>query len=267
MASWRTRAQSVATSAGPRPPGVPPAAHPDGPGGVRRADSGEPPPIKGASQRDWRHRTERRVLAHDELRALADATRERYRAAVVVSFLSDLRAGELFALQRKHVDLAAGTIRVEQSRRRSAISDAGRFSATKSRAGLRTVVLPAVATETLTEHMARFTPTRRDVLVFGTASGRPLTSGSRSTMFARARRAIGRDDLRWHDLRHSARTLVARTSATLPELMQRAGHSTPRGPPLPARRRRRPAPHRRAPQCRPRIGSTAVDSRNAAHCR
>ena len=42
------------------------------------------------------------------------------------------------------------------------------------------------------------------------------------------RRAIGRDDLTWHDLRHSAMTLVALTGATLPELMQRAGHSTPR---------------------------------------
>jgi len=47
-------------------------------------------------------------------------------------------------------------------------------------------------------------------------------------MFARARKAICRDDLTWHDLRHSAMTLVALTGATLPELMQRAGHSTPR---------------------------------------
>lgn len=184
--------------------------------------------IKGASQRDSRHRTERRVLAPDELWELADSMPERYRAAVVVSFLSGLRAGELFALQRKHVDLATGTIRVEQSLARSGTGSAGQFSSTKSRAGLRTVPLPAVAVEVLGEHMARFTPEGRDALVFGTASGRPLTSGSRSTMFARARRAIGRDDLTWHDLRHSALTLVALTGATLPELMQRAGHSTPR---------------------------------------
>ncbi|WP_150118363.1 tyrosine-type recombinase/integrase [Cellulomonas sp. B6] len=184
--------------------------------------------IKGAGQRDSRHRTERRVLAPDELWALAAAMHERYRAAVVVSFLSGLRAGELFALQRRHVDLAAGTIRVEQSLARLGTSGAGPFSATKSRAGLRTVALPAVAVEVLAEHMARFTPERRDALVFGTASRRPLTSGSRSTMFARARRAVGRDDLTWHDLRHSALTLVALAGATLAELMQRAGHSTPR---------------------------------------
>lgn len=47
-------------------------------------------------------------------------------------------------------------------------------------------------------------------------------------MFSRARATIGRDDLTWHHLRHSAMTLVALTGATLPALMQRAGHSTPR---------------------------------------
>ncbi|MCL3861753.1 tyrosine-type recombinase/integrase [Actinotalea sp. K2] len=183
--------------------------------------------IKGASQRDSRHRTERRVLTPDELWALVDAMPERYRAAVVVSFLSGLRAGELFALQRRHVDQAAGTVRVDQSLARPG-TGGGRFSSTKSRAGVRTVVLPAVAVEALVEHLDRFTPAGRDALVFGTSTGRPLTGGSRTTMFARARRAIGRDDLTWHDLRHSAMTLVALTGATLPELMQRAGHATPR---------------------------------------
>ena len=47
-------------------------------------------------------------------------------------------------------------------------------------------------------------------------------------MFAKARATIGRDDLTWHDQRHSALTLVASTGATLPELMQRAGHASPR---------------------------------------
>lgn len=182
--------------------------------------------VKGASQRDARHRSERRVLSADELWALADAMPERYRAAVVVAFLSGLRAGELFALQRRHVDLTKGTLRVEQA---LALPGSGSvFSTTKSRAGVRAVVLPSVAVEVLAEHMALFTPAGRDALVFGTSSGRPVSNGHRSMMFGRARKAIGRDDLTWHDLRHSALTLVASTGATLPELMERAGHSTPR---------------------------------------
>ena len=47
-------------------------------------------------------------------------------------------------------------------------------------------------------------------------------------MFARARRVIGRDDPTWPDQRHSSMTLAASTGATLPELMQRAGHASAR---------------------------------------
>ena len=90
------------------------------------------------------------------------------------------------------------------------------------------MVLPKIAVAALREHMMRFTPPGRDSLLFGTQNGTPLSSGQRTTMFARARTAIGRDDLTWHDQRHSALTLVASTGATLPELMQRAGHASSR---------------------------------------
>ena len=183
--------------------------------------------VKGASQRDSRDRVERRTVGPLEVWALADAMPARYRAAVVVAFCSGLRAGELFALQRRHVDLEAQTVRVEQSLARPG-TGRGQFSSTKTRAGRRTVVLPAAAVDALAEHMARFTPSGRDALVFGTKNGTALSGGSRTTMFARARRAIGRDDLTWHDQRHSALTLVASTGATLPELMERAGHASPR---------------------------------------
>ena len=76
--------------------------------------------------------------------------------------------------------------------------------------------------------MTRFTPPGRDSLLLGKQNGTPLSSGQRTTMFARARTAIGRDDLAWHDQRHSALTLVASTGATVPELMQRAGHASSR---------------------------------------
>ena len=142
-----------------------------------------------------------------------------------------------FAYARRTISCAArmwsgSVVRMNRSglirRASSAARKRATFSSTKSRAGVRTVVLPAAAVEALTKHLTRFTPAGRDALVFGTSTGRPLTGGSRTTMFARARKAIGRDDLTWHDLRHSAMTLVALTGATLPELMQRAGHSTPR---------------------------------------
>jgi integrase len=45
--------------------------------------------------------------------------------------------------------------------------------------------------------------------------------------YYKARHAAGRDDLRWHDLRHSGAVLAAQSGATLAELMARLGHSTP----------------------------------------
>ena len=183
--------------------------------------------IKGAGQRDARDRVERRTVSLQEMWALADGMPERYRASVILAFCSGLRAGELFALQRKHVDLAAGVVRVEQSLAPPGTGQ-GWFSAPKTRAGKRAVVLPAIAVTALREHMTRFTPPGRDSLLFGTRTGTPLSSGQRTTMFAKARTAIARDDLTWHDQRHSALTLVASTGATLSELMQRAGHASPR---------------------------------------
>ncbi|NMR20061.1 tyrosine-type recombinase/integrase [Cellulomonas fimi] len=194
--------------------------------------------VKKASQRDSRDRTERRVATSEEIWALAHAMPERYRVAVIVAFCSGLRAGELFALQRRHVDLTAGTIRVEHSLSRAGAS-VHRFSSTKTVAGRRTVALPAVAVTALTEHMARFTGSSKNALVFGTVNGTPLSPGSRSVMFARARHAIGRDDLTWHDQRHSAMTVVAATGAKLPRADGARRAREPQGDSaLPARRRR-----------------------------
>lgn len=47
-------------------------------------------------------------------------------------------------------------------------------------------------------------------------------------MFRRAAADAGRPDLRSHDLRHTGATLAAATGATLPDLMARLGHSSPR---------------------------------------
>ncbi|CPU63346.1 integrase [Mycobacteroides abscessus] len=144
---------------------------------------------------------------------------------MIVAVLSGLRAGALFGLQRKHVDLIGRTVRVEQSLAREE-RDAPRFASTKTELSKRTVHLPREALAVLREQSDQFVPTGRDALVFGTARGTPLGSGSRSKMFSRACASVGRDDVTWHDLRHSALQMWAATGATIPELMAVAGHSS-----------------------------------------
>ena len=46
------------------------------------------------------------------------------------------------------------------------------------------------------------------------------------TSFATAKKAAGREDLKWHDLRHTGATMVAQVGATTAELQARLGNST-----------------------------------------
>ena len=57
-------------------------------------------------------------------------------------------------------------------------------------------------------------------------AGGYLTPGGLYDWYYPARRAAGRPDLRFHDLRHTGATLAAATGATIAELMRRLGHST-----------------------------------------
>lgn len=181
--------------------------------------------IEGAANRDCTDRAERRIATPDEMWTLADLLPDRYRAALIVAFLSGVRPGELFSLQRQHIDLIAGVMRVEQSLSRNVTADDW-FSSPKTKASRREVPLGATAIEVLTAHMNLYTPDSPDALVFGTRNGTPVSPSYRSKMLGRVRRAIGRADLTWHDQRHSSLTLAAMGGATVRELMDRAGHST-----------------------------------------
>jgi integrase len=46
-------------------------------------------------------------------------------------------------------------------------------------------------------------------------------------MWVKARKVAGREDLRFHDLRHTGAVMAAQSGATLAELMARLGHTTP----------------------------------------
>ncbi|MDP9387221.1 MAG: site-specific integrase, partial [Actinomycetota bacterium] len=63
---------------------------------------------------------ERPLPTVDEVFALADAVRPRYRALVLLAAFSGLRRGELFGLRREHVDLDRGTVTVALQRQQLA---------------------------------------------------------------------------------------------------------------------------------------------------
>ena len=62
--------------------------------------------------------------------------------------------------------------------------------------------------------------------MFPAAAGGHMAPSSLYAVYYPARKTAGRDDLRFHDLRHTGAVLAAATGATLAELMARLGHST-----------------------------------------
>ncbi|MHB8439620.1 MAG: tyrosine-type recombinase/integrase [Acidimicrobiales bacterium] len=171
---------------------------------------------------------EQRFVTVEELYALADVVPLGYRALVLTAGLAGLRMGELRALRRDDIDLDGGTIAVRRQRVRLA---SGREieGRPKSAAGVRVVYMPKRLQEELLEHLDRLhLAGRRGEYVFTQpTSERPLdASNFRFRVWLPAVGAVGADGLRFHDLRHTAGTLAARTGATTKELMARLGHSS-----------------------------------------
>lgn len=185
--------------------------------------------IRGGAQTNPAERVIPAGSVVDAIAAACVGGSERYRAAVIVAAWSGLRAGELFALQRKSVErTGAGGVRLRVTR--ALVDVKGKpisFGPPKSEAGKRGVHLPPPAARALLLHLDKFTDPDPDALVFATSTGRPLRGGQRSQMFSRAKSRAGMPpELHWHDLRHLAATRAAEAGATLAELMKRLGHST-----------------------------------------
>ncbi|MCG5215530.1 site-specific integrase [Streptosporangium sp. KLBMP 9127] len=159
---------------------------------------------------------------------LADAIEPRYRAWSCWRPFASLRWGELAGLQRRDLDLDAGTVRVE----RQLIQLTGQglvYTDPKSSAGKRTVVIPGLIIDELRAHVKDFTQDGEHGLIFAGPDDGPL----RNTNFNRriwpqALQVAGLPKIHFHDLRHTGNTLAANAGASIRELMDRMGHSSTR---------------------------------------
>jgi integrase len=180
--------------------------------------------LPGAGQE---HSPERPLATPQQVLALADAIDQRYRALVLLAATGGLRLGELLGLRRSHVDLRAGTVRVEEQATQM-MSGARLIGPPKSAAGKRTVALPVLAVEALTRHVEAFVGTDDEAYVFNTPAGAPLDKATLYRSWRAARTEVGLDHVTLHDLRHAGATLAAWTGASTKELMARLGHSSAR---------------------------------------
>ena len=172
------------------------------------------------------HHRERTTANPAEVAQLSALMPPELAAAVIVAAWSGLRYGEQFALARRHVDLESGTVRVE----RALVCVPGQpieFGKTKTAKSNRLVHLPGFVVEALRAHLDQHVAPEPEALIFSQL-GAPVSSLRLSFAFRRARVVIGRDDLTWHDLRHTGATLAYKAGASVPEVQARLGHSTMR---------------------------------------
>ncbi|GIF15286.1 putative prophage phiRv2 integrase [Actinoplanes teichomyceticus] len=177
---------------------------------------------------DRYHTPERPTATVAQVFALADAMPPRFRALIVVAALCGLRWGELAALRRCDLDLAAGIVRV--ARKLAILNGRIEFRPPKSAAGVRVVALPVAAVDALTGHLDEFADDGPEALVFTGNKGQVLRSSSfgRATRWRETVARLGLGDFHFHDLRHTGNTLAASSGASTRELMHRMGHATMR---------------------------------------
>jgi integrase len=193
-----------------------------------------PAKVRGGGSTERARKVKPASLA--ELEAIANAVPERHQLLVLLAAWCALRFGELAELRRKDVDTKAGVLHVRRGVVRS--RSAGVLTKRpKSDAGIRDVAIPPHVLPLVRSHLLEHTAPGRDGLLFpGTNGehlapssfyGRASTATSSGWGWYAARQAAEREDLRFHDLRHTGAVLAAQTGATLAELMGRLGHSTP----------------------------------------
>ena len=174
-------------------------------------------------------------LSAEQAGQLLDAaTGERLECLYVAALATGLRQGELLGLRWQDVDMDAGTLRVAYSLQR--IEGEYRLSAPKTEKSRRVLPLPSFAVAAFRSHRVRqleerlraggaWADWRGAGLVFTTETGGPLHGGSVLHAFHKLLARHGLPRVRFHDLRHTAASLLLAQGASARLIMEVLGHS------------------------------------------
>jgi integrase len=162
---------------------------------------------------------ERPIATIAEVVALSDAMPPELGIAVLLAAWCQLRRGEVRGLRRCDVDAEAGTLTVSVTRTTS-MSGRTIVKEPKTRAGRRTIAIPPHILGQLVVHLEAHVGEGPESLLV------PASNRALSAAWSKARSTVQREDLRFHDLRHSGLTWSAATGASIAELMRRAGHAS-----------------------------------------
>ena len=178
-------------------------------------------------------RPELRVLSQTEARILLDATRDhRMHALYALAVTTGMRQGELLGLRWDDLDLDGGRLAVRRALQRRG-SAGFVFTEPKTSRSRRTVMLGHLAIAALRDHRKRQLEERlfagatwRDQgLVFTNRTGGPLDPSWQTATFKAALGKAGLPAVRFHDLRHTAATLLLSRGVHPKVVSEMLGHS------------------------------------------
>jgi integrase len=140
-----------------------------------------------------------------------------------------MRRGEILGLRWQDVDLDASTLRVRTSLEET--KQGLRLKSPKTKAGRRSITLPAVTVEALRDHRREQSELRlalgiggRSKMVFTRHDGELLRPRNFSKEYRRASKAAG-VDATFHSLRHSHASELLRKGIPIAVVSKRLGHS------------------------------------------
>jgi integrase len=161
---------------------------------------------------------------------LAAIREERLFALYLCAIVLGMRRGELLGLAWSAVDFEAGRLTVRQTL--TVINGRLSFERPKTRKSRRVVPLPAVVVDALRAHRERQEKEQAAAgqwadsgLVFTTPDGRPIPPATLGKQWREIRGRVGLGQLRFHDLRHTAVSLLLALGVPPHIVREIAGHS------------------------------------------
>jgi|FLYL01.1.fsa_nt_gi integrase len=175
----------------------------------------KPPPVRPRRQR---------FLTADQIDLLADAAEKRQPGAgALILFLaySGVRWGEAVALRVGAVHLERSRVRIRESA--TEVGGHLSFGSPKTHQ-TRTVIIPRFVADRLSPHIRGKPP---DGLVFTTPRGGPLRASNFRRIWQQAVTDVGLPkDLKIHDLRDTAASLMISAGASIKAVQRQLGHAS-----------------------------------------
>jgi integrase len=181
------------------------------------------------------HQTEMKILSEQQVsQFLVAASGSRYRMLYHLALSTGMRQAELFGLKWSDVDWINGFIKIQRQAQR--VERQGIvFSEPKTRAGRRILKLGENILQELRKHHEHLNLERATAgdrwkdhdLLFPTSIGTPIGQSNLLKDYHRILRQSGLPHFRFHDLRHTAASLMINRGVPVIVVSKMLGHSQP----------------------------------------